>query len=246
MSAAGYPERPLPWFQRACLLVRALEPAFEVYRDLLGFELAHVGEDGPDAYSYEIFRLPRGRSNVGRKDQPVLIAEKSVSRNHGYVTSDGKTLKVGDGGSKFGTHVDGKKVSSESEVTEGQVIRFGGREDGSADFRASKESVLIALTACGEKHAAFRTQALTCGLDVIGEHDAWPQVPLACVSTADPSKKKPFSVACLRAAALGVKLVQPSYLEAWQSRSPLSEAPPAVEDHLLPSSALFGDAADIT
>ena len=110
-----------------------------------------------------------GRSNVGRKDQPVLIAEKSVSRNHGYVTSDGKTLKVGDGGSKFGTHVDGKKVSSESEVKEGQVIRFGGREDGSADFRASKESVLIALTACGEKHAAFKTQALTCGSDVIGE-----------------------------------------------------------------------------
>ena len=168
-----------------------------------------------------IFRLPRGRSNVGRKTSPVLIAEKSVSRNHGYVTSDGKTLKVGDGGSKFGTHVDGKKVSSESEVKEGQVIRFGGREDGSADFRASKESVLIALTACGEKHAAFKTQALTCGLDVIGEHDAWPQVPLACVSTADPSKKKPFSVACLRAAALGVKLVQPSYLEAWQSRNPL-------------------------
>ena len=162
-----------------------------------------------------IFRLPRGRSNVGRKDQPVLIAEKSVSRNHGYLTSDGKILKVGDGGSKFGTHVDGKKVSSESEVKEGSVIRFGGREDGSADFRASKESVLIALTACGEKHAAFKTQALTCGLDVIGEHDAWPQVPLACVSTADPSKKKPFSVACLRAAALGVKLVQPSYLEAW-------------------------------
>ena len=106
-------------------------------------------------------------------------------------------------------------------MKEGQVIRFGGREDGSADFRASKESVLIALTACGEKHAAFKTQALTCGLDVIGEHDAWPQVPLACVSTADPSKKKPFSVACLRAAALGVKLVQPSYLEAWQSRNPL-------------------------
>ena len=68
---------------------------------------------------------------------------------------------MGDGGSKFGTHVDGKKVSSESEVKEGQVIRFGGREDGSADFRASKQSVLIALTACGEKHAAFKTQAPT-------------------------------------------------------------------------------------
>ena len=193
----------------------------------------------PDGSKPTIFRLPRRSNASAAKDQPFLIAEKSVSRNHGYVTSDGKTLKVGDGGSKFGTHVDGKKVSSESEVKEGQVIRFGGREDGSADFRASKESVLIALTACGEKHAAFKTQALTCGLDVIGEHDAWPQVPLACVSTADPSKKKPFSVACLRAAALGVKLVQPSYLEAWQSRNPLGEAPPAVEDHLLPSSALL-------
>ena len=48
----------------------------------------------PDGAKPTIFRLPRGRSNVGRKDQPVLIAEKSVSRNHGYVTSDGKTLKV--------------------------------------------------------------------------------------------------------------------------------------------------------
>jgi catechol 2,3-dioxygenase-like lactoylglutathione lyase family enzyme len=39
--------------------VRALDPALAVYRDLLGFELTYVGEDGPDAYSYEIFRLPR-------------------------------------------------------------------------------------------------------------------------------------------------------------------------------------------
>ena len=61
-------------------------------------------------------------------------------------------------------------MEKESDVKEGQVIRFGGREDGSADFRASKESVLIALTACGEKHAAFKTQALTCGLDVIGDY----------------------------------------------------------------------------
>ena len=59
MSAAGYPERPLPWFQRACLLVRDMDRALGVYRDLLGFTLAHLGTDGDDAYSYEIFRIPR-------------------------------------------------------------------------------------------------------------------------------------------------------------------------------------------
>lgn len=59
MSAAGYPERPLPWFQRACLLVRDMDRALAVYRDLLGFTLNHLGTDGDDAYSYEIFRIPR-------------------------------------------------------------------------------------------------------------------------------------------------------------------------------------------
>ena len=197
---------------------------------------AHPPADGSKP---TIFRLPRGKHNVGRKDQPVLIAEKSVSRNHGWLESDGKTLRVGDGGSKFGTCIDGKKVIEVSELKEGQVVRFGGRKDGVADFRASQERILIALTACGEKHGAFRTQAITCGLDVIGETENWAQVPVACVSTADPAKNKPFSVACLRAAALGVKLVAPSYLEAWQGRSPLSATPPSPDDHVLPSAHLL-------
>ena len=197
---------------------------------------AHPPADGSKP---TIFRLPRGKHNVGRKDQPVLIAEKSVSRNHGWLESDGKSLRVGDGGSKFGTCIDGTKVTEVSELKEGQVVRFGGREDGVADFRASQERILIALTACGEKHGAFRTQAITCGLDVIGETENWSQIPVACVSTADPAKNKPFSVACLRAAALGVKLVAPSYLEAWQGRSPLSATPPSPEDHVLPSAHLL-------
>lgn len=48
----------LPWFQRACLLVQDIPASLALYRDILGLEVSHLGEDGPDAYSYEIFRIP--------------------------------------------------------------------------------------------------------------------------------------------------------------------------------------------
>lgn len=52
-------ERPLPYFQRAALLVNDLDRAFEVYRDLLGFELEFVGDDESDSFAYEIFSIPQ-------------------------------------------------------------------------------------------------------------------------------------------------------------------------------------------
>jgi len=51
-------ERPLPYFQRAALLVDDLDKAFEVYRDLLGFTLEYIGDQESDAYAYEIFDIP--------------------------------------------------------------------------------------------------------------------------------------------------------------------------------------------
>lgn len=55
----SFNERNLPWFQRACLLVRDMERSLTVYRDLLGFAVNYMGEDDADSYSYEIFRIPR-------------------------------------------------------------------------------------------------------------------------------------------------------------------------------------------
>ncbi len=55
LSAA---ERPLPFFQRAALLVDNLDKALAVYRDLLGFELEFVGDDESDSFAYEIFSIP--------------------------------------------------------------------------------------------------------------------------------------------------------------------------------------------
>ena len=51
-------ERPLPYFQRIALIVDNLDKAFEVYRDLLGFELEYVGGHGSDSFAYEIFDIP--------------------------------------------------------------------------------------------------------------------------------------------------------------------------------------------
>ncbi len=51
-------ERPLPYFQRAALLVEDLEKAFEVYRDLLGFAVEFIGDRQTDAFAYDIFGIP--------------------------------------------------------------------------------------------------------------------------------------------------------------------------------------------
>jgi len=52
-------ERPLPYFQRAALVVDDLDRALAVYRDLLGFELEFVGDDKSDSFAYEIFTIPQ-------------------------------------------------------------------------------------------------------------------------------------------------------------------------------------------
>jgi catechol 2,3-dioxygenase-like lactoylglutathione lyase family enzyme len=41
------------------LLVSDIDKALLVYRDVLGFVVEFIGVDTPDAYSYEIFRIPR-------------------------------------------------------------------------------------------------------------------------------------------------------------------------------------------
>ena len=51
-------ERPLPYFQRAALLVDDLDKAFRVYRDLLGFTVEYVADQQEEAFAYEIFDIP--------------------------------------------------------------------------------------------------------------------------------------------------------------------------------------------
>jgi catechol 2,3-dioxygenase-like lactoylglutathione lyase family enzyme len=48
-----------PRFQRANVVVHDLERALEVYRDVLGLEIAFVRNSPPSSYSYVVFGIPR-------------------------------------------------------------------------------------------------------------------------------------------------------------------------------------------
>jgi len=51
-------ERPLPYLQRATLVIDDLDRALEVYRDLLGLSLEFVGGSEADAFAYEVLKIP--------------------------------------------------------------------------------------------------------------------------------------------------------------------------------------------
>jgi catechol 2,3-dioxygenase-like lactoylglutathione lyase family enzyme len=51
-------QRPLPYFQRAALVVDDLDRALEVYRDLLGLSLEFVGGADSERFAYEVFGIP--------------------------------------------------------------------------------------------------------------------------------------------------------------------------------------------
>jgi catechol 2,3-dioxygenase-like lactoylglutathione lyase family enzyme len=51
------PQRTLPYFQRAALVVSDIDKSLLIYRDILGFSLEYLGIDTPDSYGYEVFKI---------------------------------------------------------------------------------------------------------------------------------------------------------------------------------------------
>lgn len=71
-------------------------------------------------------QLKEGENTVGRlssSDAPVDDA--SISRNHAIITVQGGKVTLKDLGSKNGTYVEDKKISSEVEIAPDTPIRFG-------------------------------------------------------------------------------------------------------------------------
>jgi catechol 2,3-dioxygenase-like lactoylglutathione lyase family enzyme len=84
-------ERPLPFFQRAALLVDNLDKAFEVYRDLLGFTVEYIGDQESDAFAYEIFDIPE--SVVIRF---AALSSESQQRTLALIEAPGYAASLGD------------------------------------------------------------------------------------------------------------------------------------------------------
>lgn len=84
-------ERPLPYFQRAALLVNDLDKAFEVYRDLLGFELEYVADQNDEAFAYEIFDIPEAVDI-----RFATLSSQSQQRTLALIEAPGHAESLGD------------------------------------------------------------------------------------------------------------------------------------------------------
>ena len=51
-----------PRFQRANYVVRDIDQSLELYRDVLGFEVAFILDSPDDSYSYPVFEIDRSHS----------------------------------------------------------------------------------------------------------------------------------------------------------------------------------------
>ena len=109
-----------------------------------------VGAEGKEAV---VIYAGGGRHTVGRKGTAIVIEDKSVSREHGFIDCGVEALVVGEHrkASRYGTFVNGAQVAGGAtvRVADGDVIRFGGQETGVSDFVARRHAVRVCCTMCG-------------------------------------------------------------------------------------------------
>jgi DNA-binding winged helix-turn-helix (wHTH) protein len=71
-------------------------------------------------------RLEDGEALVGREPPiAVWLNSGSVSRRHARLVVNGESVSVEDLGSKNGTYVNGRQVTSRTELHDGDTVRFG-------------------------------------------------------------------------------------------------------------------------
>jgi serine phosphatase RsbU (regulator of sigma subunit) len=72
------------------------------------------------------FRVPEGETKLGRHAElPIVLADRSVSREHAILVRDGERVAVQDLGSRNGTSVNGERLQSRRDLTAGDQIAFG-------------------------------------------------------------------------------------------------------------------------
>jgi DNA-binding winged helix-turn-helix (wHTH) protein len=71
-------------------------------------------------------RIGRGENVVGRDPQSTIwLDSPGISRRHARITLEGDTVTVEDLGSRNGTHVRGRQITSATWLYDGDEIRFG-------------------------------------------------------------------------------------------------------------------------
>jgi len=127
-------------FQRANFVVRNIEKSLELYRDVLGFELAFVKDSPDDSYSYPVFEIDTRHklrfAVLSTEDQVRVMALTEVPaelettpfpRRAAIVLEVGDVDAVCDGARAAGCRV---YVEEELHTHDGRV----GREVGIVDY----------------------------------------------------------------------------------------------------------------
>ncbi|XP_019851017.1 PREDICTED: nibrin-like isoform X2 [Amphimedon queenslandica] len=89
-----------------------------------------------------VYYLPSGGSyTIGRKSTDIIILEdQSISRLHALITVKDNNVVLKDEKSKFGTEVNGCKLSSEQVLSNGDIIKFG---QGTTSFKLKKQELVF-------------------------------------------------------------------------------------------------------
>ena len=67
-----------------------------------------------------------GETRFGREDADVVLDDPEASRRHAVVASHGETVTVRDLGSRNGTFVNGKTITGEVELGQGDLVKIAG------------------------------------------------------------------------------------------------------------------------
>ncbi len=127
-------------FQRGNFLVRDIEQSLQLYRDVLGFEVAFVKDSPDDSYSYPVFEIDKKdklrfavlntESQVrvmALTEVPAELAPVPHPRRSAIVLEVGDVDAVCDGARDIGCHV---YEEEELHTHDGRI----GREVGIVDF----------------------------------------------------------------------------------------------------------------
>ncbi|KAJ8608560.1 hypothetical protein CTAYLR_005960 [Chrysophaeum taylorii] len=155
------------------------------------------------------YSLPVGRYEVGRKDKPISIDEKAVSRNHGYVEVKEDGCVVVDNNSTFKTRINGAEIPPKTPYpfASGDILSFGSPH-GKADFRARD--------LCWRLRVPSELVDRASRLGRVVAEDEWPTHLVVTVVDSW----------ALRCVLRGAEALQPAWVDAVLNRRSLSDPLP--------------------
>ena len=144
----------------------------------------------------------RGPQIIGRKEADIIVNDKSVSRRHALVESDGHIVHVTDLGSKNGTFINGDKIKK-SPLKQGDILEVGDieltfhdrRENSVTNTASSSVSHPVTNPTIGsvshsvDHSSSFKTEGAIVGSNTVFDDRGFKAVDLTQTLRWDPRER---------------------------------------------------------